>query len=92
MAKMILMEDPHEFYKLIPNVELVVFLYALSTETINGAMYGPLKDLLDDSPFFKANYDYNRHQYRHKISINIGSTISKNVGKNIFLVWMDRPR
>lgn len=91
LQKMLNMENPHEFFKLMPNKELIVFLYSLQKSTISSAMYAPLTEMIDDSPFFKAKLDMTKkgYKFRNKISIDTGSTIAKNVGKDIFLVWMD---
>lgn len=91
LQKMLNMENPHEFYGLMPNKDLIVFLYSLQKSTISSAMYAPLTEMIDDSPFFKSKLDITRkgYKFRNKISIDTGSTIAKNVGKDIFLVWMD---
>lgn len=91
MAKMILMENPHQFYGILPNKELVVFFYALQKSTISGVMYNPLVEMIDSSPFFKANMDLTKkgYHFKNKITIKTGSTIARNVGLDIFMYFMD---
>jgi hypothetical protein len=92
MAKMILMENPHEFFGLLPNKELVVFLYAMQSQTISGAMYNPLVEMIDDSPFFRSNMNLEKkgYHFKNKITIKTGSTIARNVGLDIFAIFMDK--
>lgn len=91
MAKLILMENAHQFYGLMPNKEIVVFLYSLQKSTINSAMYAPLIEQIDCSQFFKNNMTPGKKGYyfKNKITLNTGSTIAKNVGKDIAISWMD---
>ena len=86
------MENPHKFFGLMPNKELVVFFYALSVSTISGAMYGPMFDLVGNSEFFRTNMDPTKPKglnFKNRITIKTGSTISRNVGLDVFLVFMD---
>lgn len=91
MQKVINMENPHKFYGLLPNKELVVFLYALQKSTISGAMYNPLVEIIDSSQFFRSNLDTSKkgYHFKNKVVIKTGSTVARNVGLDIFLVWMD---
>lgn len=91
MAKMILMENPHEFFGLLPNKDLVVFFYSLQISTINSAMYNPIVEMIDSSKFFKSHMDTSRkgYHFKNKIKIVTGSTIAKNVGLDIFAIFMD---
>lgn len=92
MCKMILMNNPHKFFGLLPNKDLVVFLYALTNSTIDNAMYNPLAELFEGSPFFRGNiigYKGGYYRFTNNISVLTGSSISKNVGLDIFLAWLD---
>lgn len=91
MLKMILMSDPHTFYGLMPNKELVVFLYALQKSTLHNAMLSPLIEQIDSSQFFKSHRDFSRkgYHFRNKVSINTGVNIASNIGRDIFCSWLD---
>jgi hypothetical protein len=93
IAKMILMDNPHKFFGLLPGKDLVVFFYAMQLDTINAAMLSPIYPLVENSDFFKANMDPTKKRglhFKNNITIKTGSTIGKNVGLDVFLVFMDR--
>lgn len=91
LAKMILMENSRKFFGLLPNKEIGVFLYALTADTISQVMYEPLVPLLEGSPFFNKHMEYYKGGYHFDNGIGIysGSTIGRNVGLDIFLVFAD---
>lgn len=88
---MMLMEDPHRFFRLLGNKDLIVFLYAATTSTIENAMYAPLVEMIEASPFFKTRMKYfnGEYHFENRIKILTGSSIAKNVGLDIFCVFMD---
>lgn len=91
LAKMILMENPHQFFGLLPNKDLIVYLFSLQKSTISSAMKAPLLEMIDDSPFFRKNMDLTKkgYHFKNKITIQSGTSIATNVGKDIFIAWMD---
>lgn len=91
MMKIIEMDDPFEFFGLMKTKDIVVFLFSLQLSTIHSAMYGSLINILDSSDYFKSRLHPTRkgRVYRNNVVIDYGSTISKNVGKDIIIYWMD---
>lgn len=91
LAKLILMHDPHGFFGLLKNKDMIAFLYSIQKNTIMNALVKPINEMIESSPFFKKymNMEKKGLHFKNKLTIQYGSEIRSNIGKDIPLVIMD---
>lgn len=85
------MENPHQFYGLLPTKNIHGFLYSVKKETIYKALQQPIMEIIENSEFFKSKlWGSPKHPYFHnKIGISSGSRITDNIGTDIPVAIMD---
>ncbi len=86
-ARLLMMKNPQEFYKLSPNAEIFCLNVAPSEPQALDTVFKREKEILANSPFFcsfKPDLTYNTVRFPKNITIKaLGSSIASGVGRTV---------
>lgn len=90
VAKLILMEDPREFFQLLSVKTIQAFLYSLKKDKVITELRNPLIIFIENSPFFREHLvNSNKLLFTNNIGILTGSRLTDNVSSDIPVALMD---
>ena len=89
LYKLLLLEDPHRKFNLIPTDEIVIALFNVTKDLSNQVLYEPFKNLIASSEFFQEHLDSDNKKtseirFVNNIGIVAGSRFTHTLGMAVF--------
>lgn len=87
--KMIKTADPRKKFNMINSAPFSLFGYGATKALVESVFMNEFESWLGGSPFFRDKKDPNTRGFKGNIALDTGSSITDNVGRNVFCAVME---